>query len=123
MLIIYTREISTANCTSFGAENGKKRGKNGLRFRSLVDADFLSEWTGRSASLVAALRVPEAYETVDPTQNQADTRRLACSRIDTCTRLSAAGVTPEMRLACPIVTGRIRSSFSRISRESPLMAL
>ena len=43
--------------------------------------------------------------------------------METCTRLSAAGVTPGMRLACPMVTGRTRSSFSRISRESPLMAL
>ena len=35
----------------------------------------------------------------------------------------AAGVTPGIRLACPMVTGRMRSSFSRISRDSPLITL
>jgi hypothetical protein len=35
-------------------------------------------------------------------------------------KLTAAGVTPEIRLACPIVCGRTRVSFSCISRDSPL---
>ena len=35
---------------------------------------------------------------------------------------TAAGVTPGRRLAWPMVAGRTRSSVSRISRESPLMA-
>src|ERR1039458_2688959 len=43
--------------------------------------------------------------------------------MDTCTRLSAAGVTPGRRLAWPIVIGRTRSRISRISRDRPLMAL
>ena len=34
-------------------------------------------------------------------------------------RLSAAGVTPEMRPACASVDGRARSSFSKISRDRP----
>ena len=33
----------------------------------------------------------------------------------------AAGVTPGMRAACPSVSGRTRSSFSRISRDKPGM--
>ena len=31
----------------------------------------------------------------------------------------AAGVTPGIRLACPIDTGRTKDSFSVISRERP----
>ena len=37
-------------------------------------------------------------------------------------RVTAAGVTPEMRLAWPSVRGRTRSSFSTISRERPEQA-
>ncbi len=56
-------------------------------------------------------------------QNDAAALRLwPCTRIDTCTRLSAAGVTPGMRLAWPMVMGRTRVKVSRISRERPLMA-
>ncbi len=49
-------------------------------------------------------------------------RLCACTRMETCTSDKAAGVTPGRRLACPMVTGRTRSSVSRISRERPLMA-
>jgi hypothetical protein len=41
--------------------------------------------------------------------------------MEICTRLSAAGVTPGSRLACPIVMGLTRSSVSRISRDRPLI--
>jgi len=41
--------------------------------------------------------------------------------METWTRVSAAGVTPGMRLAWPRVNGRMRSNVSRISRERPLM--
>ena len=49
----------------------------------------------------------------------------ACSRprffSSTSRQASAAGVTPEMRPACPSVRGRMAESFSCISRESPEM--
>jgi hypothetical protein len=38
------------------------------------------------------------------------------------TKLTAAGVTPWIRLACPSVRGRTFPSFSTISRDSPLHA-
>jgi hypothetical protein len=31
----------------------------------------------------------------------------------------AAGVMPEIRLACPMLSGRIRASFSRTSFDKP----
>ena len=39
------------------------------------------------------------------------------------TQASAAGVTPEMRPACPSVRGFTLFSFSWISRESPAMSV
>ena len=48
---------------------------------------------------------------------------LACScRARISSSVSAAGVTPSIRAACPRVSGRTRASFSRSSVESPGMA-
>src|SRR5579875_207877 len=40
-------------------------------------------------------------------------------RIWAVSKVSAAGVMPSIRLACPMVCGRIAASFWRISAESP----
>lgn len=48
-------------------------------------------------------------------------RRLAWISMYTLTSDTAAGVTPGMREAWPMVRGLILVSFSCISRESPLM--
>ena len=82
----------------------------------LIRDPFLQRWCEWIPDQVRSDEVREA-SAPRPNGDQAARRRL-CTMI----AVSAAGVTPSMRAACPSVSGRAFDSRSTISRDSPPIA-